>query len=102
MIMQSQARSSSILCSGRLQFVDDGIAKKRRALVGLGESRKKAIKSDTSKHERKHENNKWPQNLQDKEQKESSDIEEGQIVTEEPYTESSFSRRDVSEDAALT
>lgn len=78
------------------------MAKKRRALVGFDESREKAFKSGTSKCESNHETKKLLQNLPDKGHKESSDIEEGQIVTEEPYTEASASRGDVSEGAELT
>ncbi|XP_061358635.1 FIP1[V]-like protein [Gastrolobium bilobum] len=97
------ARKSGVLCNGRLEYIDQGISKKQRAFVGFDESHKKAIKFDTSKYESNHENKKWLQNLPDKGQKEeSSDIEEGQIVTEEPYIEASVSRRDVSEGAALT
>lgn len=90
------------MCSGRLENVDQGIAKKRRALVGYDESHKKTIKSDISKFESNHENKKWLENLADKGHIESLDIEEGQIVTEEPYIEASVSRRDVSVGAALT
>ncbi|XP_057431119.1 FIP1[V]-like protein [Lotus japonicus] len=97
---KSQARSSGIFCSGRLQFVDEGIAKKPRASVGLAESRKKAITFETSKYESNLENKKCLQNLQDKGQKESLDIEEGQVVPEELFTVSSVSRKDVSEGAA--
>lgn len=82
-----------------LENLNQGIAKKRRASADFDESYK-ASKLDTSKYESNHESKKRLQieNLPDKGQKESSDIEEGQIVTEEePYTDASVSRRDASE-----
>jgi pre-mRNA 3'-end-processing factor FIP1 len=84
-----------------LQNVDRGIAEKRKALVGFDDSRKKAIKLDVSKSQRVDQNKKLLQNLSDKGQKEGLDVEEGEIVTEEPSVEVSVSRRVVSEDATL-
>ncbi|TKY72498.1 FIP1[III] protein [Spatholobus suberectus] len=101
---KSQARSSTVLCSGRLENVNQGgIAKKRRASAGFDESYKKASNFDTSKYKSNHESKKWLriQNLPDQGQKESLDIEEGQIVTEEPYMETCVSRRYASEGPAV-
>jgi len=84
-----------------LQNVDRGIAEKRKALVGFDDSRKKAIKLGVSKSQCVDQNKKLLQNLSDKGQKEGLDVEEGEIVTEEPSVEVSVSRRDVSEGAAL-
>ncbi|XP_020202211.1 FIP1[III]-like protein isoform X2 [Cajanus cajan] len=101
---KSRVRRSRVLCNGRLENVNQRIAKKRRASVVFDESHKKASKFDTSKHQSNQESKKWLQiqNLSDQGQKESSDIEEGQIVTEEPYMDSSVSRRDASEGSSLT
>ncbi|KAK7303682.1 hypothetical protein RJT34_14595 [Clitoria ternatea] len=99
---KSHVRSSKVLCSGRLEYVDQGIARKRRASVGFVESHKKIKIFNYTKYESNHENEKWRQNVPDQGQQESSDIEEGQIVTEEPYVEVSVSRRDVSQGAAGT
>lgn len=87
------------MCNDRLENVDRGIAKKR---VGFDDSHKKANKFDISKFVCDNSNQKSLQNLPDKGQKQGLDIEEGEIVTEEPYMEASVSRRDVSEGAALT
>ncbi|CAL0300968.1 unnamed protein product [Lupinus luteus] len=77
---KSYARSSGVLCNGRLENVDRVIIpKKRKATVSFDES-----------HE------KWLQNLQDKRQEEDSNIE-GHIVTEGSYEKASVSRRDISE-----
>lgn len=99
LILQSDARSSRVLRNGSLENVDQVIAKKRKALVGFDEYRKKGIKFNNSESENNHENKKWIQNLPEIRQGESSDIEEGQIVPEE-YKEPSFSRRVVTEGAA--
>ncbi|XP_019440157.1 PREDICTED: FIP1[III]-like protein isoform X2 [Lupinus angustifolius] len=96
--VKSHTRSSGVLCNGRLENADQVIsAKKRKAIMSLDESHK-VIKFDTSKSENNHENKKRLQNLPDTRQ-EDSDIEEGQIVTEEPYKKASVSERDVSEGA---
>ncbi|KAG4956566.1 hypothetical protein JHK85_042946 [Glycine max] len=101
---KSQVRSSRVSCNGRLENVNQGIAKKRkRASVGFDESNKNTFKFDSPKYESNLKSKKWVQNLQDQAQKESSDIEEGQIVAEEPYMEKvSVSRRDASEGPAVT
>ena len=71
--------------------------------MGFDESNKNASKFDTPKHKSNQESKKWVQDLQDQAQKESSDIEEGQIVAEEPYMEKvSVSRRDPSEGPVVT
>jgi len=71
--------------------------------VGFDESNKNTFKFDSPKYESNLKSKKWVQNLQDQAQKESSDIEEGQIVAEEPYMEKvSVSRRDASEGPAVT
>ncbi|XP_027364496.1 uncharacterized protein LOC113871598 [Abrus precatorius] len=95
-------KSSRVLYNGRLEYVDQGIAKKQRASVGFDESHKKASKFNTLEYQSSHENERCIQNLPDQGQKESSDIEEGQIVTEEPCIEACVSRRDVYEGAAVT
>ncbi|KAH1041329.1 hypothetical protein AAZX31_09G035200 [Glycine max] len=85
---KSQVRSSRVLCNGRLENANQRIAKKRRrAAVGFDESNKNASKFDTPKHKSNQESKKWVQDLQDQAQKESSEIEEGQFVAEEPYME---------------
>ncbi|KAK7329561.1 hypothetical protein VNO77_23731 [Canavalia gladiata] len=99
---KSHLKSSRVLCNSRLEYVNQGITKKWRASIGFDESYKKAGKFDTSKYESNNENERWLQNLLDQGQKESSDIEEGQIVTEEPYMQVCVSRRDVSEGTAVT
>ena len=55
--------------------------------MGFDESNKNASKFDTPKHKSNQESKKWVQDLQDQAQKESSEIEEGQFVAEEPYME---------------
>lgn len=95
------AKGSRLMRNDTLQNVDRGIAEKRKALVGFDDSRKKAIKLDVSKSQRVDQNKKLLQNLSDKGQKEGLDVEEGEIVTEEPSVEVSVSRRVVSEDATL-
>ncbi|KAK7276682.1 hypothetical protein RIF29_17826 [Crotalaria pallida] len=102
LILQSHARSSGVLCNGRLGNVGQVIAKKRKAIVSFDESHKKVIKYDTSKSEYNHGDKKRVQALPDAKQEEDLDIEEGQIVTEEPYTKASVSKRDVSEGAKTT
>ncbi|CAJ1963184.1 unnamed protein product [Sphenostylis stenocarpa] len=104
--MKSQVRSSRVLSNGNLENVNQGIAKKRRrAPVAFSQSNKNAIKFDAPKYESNLQIKKWVQSLQDQGQKESSDIEEGQIVTEkwESSTEdASVSRRDASEGPTVT
>ncbi|KAK2412140.1 FIP1[V] protein [Trifolium repens] len=95
------AKSSRVMCNDRLANVDQGIAAKRKALVGFDDSRKKTIKFDISKSQRDNENKKLLQNIPDKRQKKGLDIEEGEILTDEPSMEVSVSRRGVSESAAL-
>ncbi|KAJ1395284.1 Pre-mRNA polyadenylation factor Fip1 [Sesbania bispinosa] len=99
---KSHAKSSRVVCNDRLENRDRGIAKKETVLAGFDDSQKKAIKFDISKSLCNNENKKSLQNLPDKGQKESLDIEEGEIVTEEPYMEAFVSRRDVSKGAAVT
>lgn len=83
--------------------MDQGFTKKRTALLAFDDSHNnKTIKFDISKSVCENENQKWLENLPNKGQKESLDIEEGEIVTEEPHMEPSVSRRDGSEGAALT
>ncbi|XP_015959543.1 FIP1[III]-like protein [Arachis duranensis] len=94
--------SSRVSHKDMLESVNQGMAKKRRALVGSEEFRHRTIKLSTSKCESNHRNKKSLQNIPDKGHKDCSDIEEGQIVMEEPCLEASTSRRDVSEVAALT
>ncbi|CAJ2654038.1 unnamed protein product [Trifolium pratense] len=95
------AESSRVMCNDRLANVDQGIAAKRKALVGFDDSRKKAIKFDISKSQCDNKNKKLLQNIPDKRQKKGLDIEEGEILTDEPSTEVSVSKRGVSENAAL-
>lgn len=94
-------RSSRVLSNGRLENVNQGIARKRRRdSVGFDESNKRA-----SKYEGNLGCKKWVQNLQDQGQKESSDIEEGQIVTEKwesSIEEASVARRDTSKGPGVT
>ncbi|MED6108899.1 hypothetical protein PIB30_028508 [Stylosanthes scabra] len=93
--------SSRVLHNDKLESVDQGTAKKRRALVGFDEFRDKSIKLRTTKCESNHRNKKSLQNILVKGHKVCSDIEEGQIATE-PCLEASTSRRDISEGAAFT
>ncbi|CAL0334462.1 unnamed protein product [Lupinus luteus] len=98
---KSHTRSSGVLCNGRLENVNQVIsAKKQKVIMTVDESHK-VIKFNTSKSENNHENKKWLQNLPDTRQ-EDSDIEEGQIVTEEPYKKASVSERDISEGTTPT
>ncbi|KAE9599219.1 hypothetical protein Lalb_Chr15g0089181 [Lupinus albus] len=75
-------------------------AKKQKAIVSVDESQK-VIKFNISKSENNHENKKRLQNLPYT-RPEDSDIEEGQIVTEEPYKKASLSERYVSEGTTPT
>ncbi|GAU45062.1 hypothetical protein TSUD_198500 [Trifolium subterraneum] len=95
------AKSSRVMYNDRLANVDQGIAAKRKALVGFDDSRKKAIKFDVSKSQCDNKNKKLLQNIPDKRQKKGLDIEEGEIPTDEPSMEVSVSRKGVSESAAL-
>ncbi|XP_022633525.1 FIP1[III]-like protein isoform X2 [Vigna radiata var. radiata] len=103
---KSQVRSSRVLSNGRLENVNQRIAKKRmRDSVGFDESNERASKFDASKYESNLGSKKWVQNLQDQGQKESSDIEEGQIVTKKcksSFEKPSTSRRDASKGPAVT
>ncbi|CAI8610744.1 unnamed protein product [Vicia faba] len=92
------AKSSRVMCNDN---VDQGIAEKRKALVGFDDSRKKAIKLDNSNPQCDNRNKKSLQNLSDKGQKKGLDIEEGEIVTEDPHAEVSVSRKGVSDGAAV-
>ena len=87
--------------NGRLENLDEGFAKKRTPLLKCDESHKKAIKSDISKSKVEYNKRKWLQSTPDEGHKGGLDIEEGQIVTEEPCIEAFVTRRDVSEKAAL-
>lgn len=82
-------------CNDTLENVDRGIAEKQKALVGSDGSRKKAATKSLCDNE----NKKSLQNLPDKRQQEGLDVEEGEIVTEEPSMEVYLSRRDASEGA---
>jgi len=94
-------RSSRVLSNDRLENVNQRVAKKRmRDSVGFGESNERASKFDANLGSKK-----WVQNLQDQGQKESSDIEEGQIVTKKwqsSFEKASIARRDTSKGPAVT
>ncbi|XP_027930368.1 FIP1[V]-like protein isoform X2 [Vigna unguiculata] len=98
---KSQVRSSRVLSNDRLENVNQRVAKKRmRDSVGFGESNERASKFDADLGSKK-----WVQNLQDQGQKESSDIEEGQIVTKKwqsSFEKASIARRDTSKGPAVT
>ncbi|XP_058757705.1 FIP1[III]-like protein isoform X2 [Vicia villosa] len=95
------AKNSRVTCNNRHENLDQGNAEKRKALVGFDDSRQKAIKLDNSNPQYDNGNKKQLQNLSDKGQKKGLDIEEGEIVIEEPHVEVSVSRKGVPEGAAV-
>ncbi|MED6156784.1 hypothetical protein PIB30_017599 [Stylosanthes scabra] len=74
---QKSHPSSRVLHNSKVESVDQGMAKKRRALVGFDEFHDKSIKLRTSKCESNHRNKKSLQNIMDKGHKDCLDIEEG-------------------------
>jgi pre-mRNA 3'-end-processing factor FIP1 len=89
--------------NGRSENRYQEIEKKRTNLMDYNEPHMvKAVHPEIPKIEGSQNNAKWLDKFPITEPNEDLDIEEGQIVTEEPNTEDSTGRRYVSEDAALT
>ncbi|KAI9123168.1 hypothetical protein K1719_006057 [Acacia pycnantha] len=91
------SRTRSLMCSGRIENLDQGIAKKRRTSMGLHKSHNEKA----AKFECFHNGRKRLHNITDKEHK-GLEVEEGLLVTEEPCMGGSMHRRDISEGEALT
>ncbi|XP_028751744.1 FIP1[V]-like protein isoform X2 [Neltuma alba] len=91
------SRTRSLMCSGRIENLGQGISKKRTTSMGLYKSHnEKAPEFESS-----HSGRKRLHSIPDKEHK-SLEAEEGQMVTEEPCVVPSMNKRDLSEGEALT
>lgn len=91
------------MSNGRCKKIDHKIDKKQTVLMDYNEPYlEKAVQPDIPKIESSQSNAKWLDKFPITEHNEDLDIEEGQIVTEEPNTDASFRGRDVPEDGALT
>jgi pre-mRNA 3'-end-processing factor FIP1 len=91
------------MSNGRSGNMGQKIDKKRAALMDSNEPHmEKAVQSNIPRTESSQNNAKCLDKFPITEHNEDLDIEEGQIITEEPNAEDSFRRRGVSQDAALT
>ncbi|CAJ1965544.1 unnamed protein product, partial [Sphenostylis stenocarpa] len=96
---RSKGGQAVLRCRKSVDLINGEGKKRRRAPVAFSQSNKSVIKFDAPKYESNLQIKKWVQSLQDQGQKESSDIEEGQIVTEKwesSTEEASVSGRDAS------
>ncbi|KAL5782138.1 hypothetical protein ACOSP7_007167 [Xanthoceras sorbifolium] len=93
----------SLMCSGKVEKIDLKLAKEQTTLKDFHESdRGKAVRTDVPKSESNKSNEKCLDKFPVTEPNEDLDIEEGQIVTEEPSMEKDLEKKHVSKSTAPT
>nr|POE81025.1 fip1[v]-like protein [Quercus suber] len=97
-----RSKGRSFLGNGSSENIDQKTEKRTTLMDYNDPHMEKAVHPEIAKIESSQNNPKWLDKFPITEHNEDLDIEEGQIVTEEPNTEVSTGRRYATEDAALT